>query len=70
MVESVLPGEHNGETPDDSGAFPRLNAEQIDLLARYGERRPVRAAEVLLPGPMKASCSSCPFRPDDAGTAE
>jgi len=70
MVESVLPGEHNGETPDDSGAFPRLNAEQIDLLARYGERRPVRAADVPWPGAIRASCSSCPFRPDESGTAE
>src|SRR5262245_9915804 len=47
MVDNAPRGERNGETPDDSGAFPRLNDEQIDLLARYGERRPVRAGEVL-----------------------
>lgn len=35
------------ETPDGSGAFPRLTAGQLDLLQRYGERRPVERGEVL-----------------------
>ncbi|WP_020664664.1 FAD-dependent oxidoreductase [Amycolatopsis benzoatilytica] len=35
------------ETPDSSGAFPRLTDEQIDALAEAGERRPVQAGEVL-----------------------
>jgi thioredoxin reductase (NADPH) len=35
------------ETPDEWGAFPRLTDEQIALLARYGERRPVQAGDVL-----------------------
>jgi thioredoxin reductase (NADPH) len=35
------------ETPDDGGAFPRLSDEQIELLARHGERRPTRAGDVL-----------------------
>jgi thioredoxin reductase (NADPH) len=35
------------ETPDEHGAFPRLDDEQIDQLARYGTRRLVREGEVL-----------------------
>ncbi|SDZ34551.1 thioredoxin reductase (NADPH) [Amycolatopsis xylanica] len=35
------------ETPDTSGAFPRLTDEQIRALGEAGERRPVRAGEVL-----------------------
>src|SRR6478752_7601267 len=34
------------ETPD-TGAFPRLNDEQIGMLAREGERRSTQADEVL-----------------------
>jgi len=30
------------------GAFPRLTDEQIETLARYGQRRPVRPGQVLL----------------------
>ncbi|GAA3846725.1 FAD-dependent oxidoreductase [Saccharothrix violaceirubra] len=35
------------ETPDSCGAFPRLTDEQIRVLGEEGERRPVRAGEVL-----------------------
>ena len=35
------------ETPDSSGAFPRLTDEQIRTLGEGGERRPVQAGEVL-----------------------
>ncbi|MEA2284879.1 MAG: thioredoxin reductase, partial [Solirubrobacteraceae bacterium] len=35
------------ETEDRTGAFPRLNPGQIEALARYGERRPTQAGEVL-----------------------
>jgi thioredoxin reductase (NADPH) len=35
------------ETPDLHGAFPRLSAAQIDALAARGQRRPMRAGEVL-----------------------
>ena len=35
------------ETPDDGGAFPRLTDEHIELLARYGERRPTQCGDVL-----------------------
>jgi thioredoxin reductase (NADPH) len=35
------------ETPDVSGAFPRLSDAQIDLLARHGQRRPVSVGDVL-----------------------
>jgi NhaA family Na+:H+ antiporter len=33
------------ETPDSDGAFPRLAADQIALLSRFGERRRVQAGE-------------------------
>ncbi|GAA4708762.1 FAD-dependent oxidoreductase [Phytohabitans rumicis] len=36
------------ETPDIAGAFPRLGGAQIEALARYGERRPTRAGDVLV----------------------
>jgi thioredoxin reductase (NADPH) len=35
------------ETPDVSGAFPRLRDEQLASLGRHGERRPTRAGEIL-----------------------
>jgi thioredoxin reductase (NADPH) len=35
------------ETPDLDGAFPRLSDDQIAALAAVGERRPVKAADVL-----------------------
>jgi thioredoxin reductase (NADPH) len=35
------------ETPDLDGAFPRLSDQQIEVLAQYGERRPVRPGDVL-----------------------
>ncbi|HZC27078.1 MAG TPA: cyclic nucleotide-binding domain-containing protein [Actinopolymorphaceae bacterium] len=35
------------ETPDLHGAYPRLDAEQIGLVAAYGERRPTRRGDVL-----------------------
>jgi hypothetical protein len=35
------------ETPDHSGAYPRLTPEQLDVLARRGERRRVSAGQVL-----------------------
>ncbi len=36
-----------GETPDRAGAFPRLAAETIEVLAAAGTRRPTGAGEVL-----------------------
>jgi thioredoxin reductase (NADPH) len=35
------------ETPDRTGAFPRLTDEQIETLSEHGERRPTRSGEVL-----------------------
>lgn len=35
------------ETPDLQGAYPRLDTEQIGLLAAHGERRATRAGEIL-----------------------
>jgi thioredoxin reductase (NADPH) len=35
------------ETPDHDGAYPRLSAEQIATLSRYGARRRTKAGEVL-----------------------
>jgi thioredoxin reductase (NADPH) len=42
-VPPVLPG----ETPDLHGAYPRLTAQQIDSLAREGERRATKRGDVL-----------------------
>lgn len=36
------------ETPDDSGAYPRLSRAQIDLLGRAGTKRATQAGEVLI----------------------
>jgi thioredoxin reductase (NADPH) len=41
--ESAVPH----ETPDDSGAHPRLDEEQIHTLERYGERRATHAGDLL-----------------------
>ncbi|USX53786.1 cyclic nucleotide-binding domain-containing thioredoxin-disulfide reductase [Lentzea sp. HUAS12] len=35
------------ETPDENGAFPRLDDDQIDQFARYGTRRATQEDEVL-----------------------
>ena len=36
------------ETPDVAGAYPRLSDEQIALLSRRGEKRPVQPGDVLV----------------------
>jgi len=36
------------ETPDRDGAFPRLSAEQIELLGTDGERRPANLEDVFV----------------------
>ena len=36
-----------GETPDLYGAFPRLNDDQIEVLATRGQRRRTQPGEVL-----------------------
>jgi thioredoxin reductase (NADPH) len=36
------------ETPDVSGAFPRLEPAQIEMLAAHGERRPTEVGDVLI----------------------
>ncbi|MFI6077279.1 FAD-dependent oxidoreductase [Actinoplanes sp. NPDC051343] len=40
--------ERLSETPDLAGAYPRLSDEQIGLLSRHGEKRPVQRGEVLV----------------------
>jgi thioredoxin reductase (NADPH) len=40
--------ERLSETPDVAGAYPRLSDEQIELLSRRGEKRPVRRGDVLI----------------------
>lgn len=35
------------ETPDLYGAYPRLDREQVEVVATYGERRPTRRGDVL-----------------------
>jgi thioredoxin reductase (NADPH) len=37
----------HAETPDVDGAYPRLSPEQLDALAKLGERRETQAGEVL-----------------------
>ena len=44
LLESVPPG----ETPDLSGAFPRLEEARIRSLEPWGERRPTERGEVLI----------------------
>jgi thioredoxin reductase (NADPH) len=46
-VDSHESGGPPTETPDLSGAFPRLEPAQIEILAEHGDRRPVRAGDVL-----------------------
>jgi thioredoxin reductase (NADPH) len=45
------------ETPDVDGAYPRMSPEQIDALAKLGERRETQAGEVLF----QAGDTSCDF---------
>ena len=40
--------ERPSETPDVAGAYPRLSDEQIELLSRRGEKRPVQRGDVLV----------------------
>jgi thioredoxin reductase (NADPH) len=40
--------ERLSETPDVAGAYPRLSDEQIELLSRRGEKRPVERDDVLV----------------------
>ncbi|NDU72408.1 FAD-dependent oxidoreductase [Actinomadura sp. DSM 109109] len=35
------------ETPDLNGAYPRLDRQQVEAVAAYGERRPTRPGDVL-----------------------
>jgi thioredoxin reductase (NADPH) len=44
---SATEAAHLPETPDSSGAFPRLSPEQIELLLPEGERRRTQAGDVL-----------------------
>jgi thioredoxin reductase (NADPH) len=48
-MEPVTPAPTLTETPDISGAYPRLSPPQIDLLRRAGTSRPTTAGEVLVP---------------------
>ncbi|MCU1563756.1 MAG: tRR [Arthrobacter sp.] len=48
-MEPVTPGAKLTETPDISGAYPRLGPAQTDLLQRAGTTRPTTAGEVLVP---------------------
>jgi thioredoxin reductase (NADPH) len=47
-VEDLLSQVPPGETPDLSGAFPRLEESRVRVLESWGERRPVRRGEVLI----------------------
>src|SRR3977135_2752943 len=47
MEMSLNADEPLSETPDLYGAFPRLSEQQIEALARHGERRPTRRGELL-----------------------
>lgn len=46
-VERLLATAPPDETPDLSGAFPRLSEDRIRVLDEYGSRRPTRRGEVL-----------------------
>jgi thioredoxin reductase (NADPH) len=48
-MDAVPPGSGLTETPDISGAYPRLSPAQIELLRRAGTSRPTAAGEVLAP---------------------
>ena len=47
-VEELLATAPSGETPDLSGAYPRLSEEQIRILSGYGSRRPTSRSELLI----------------------
>jgi thioredoxin reductase (NADPH) len=47
-VEELLATAPPGETPDLSGAFPRLSEERIRMLCDYGSRRPTSLGELLI----------------------
>jgi thioredoxin reductase (NADPH) len=47
-VEELLADVPPGETPDLSGAFPRLEESRLLALETWGERRPVSRGEVLI----------------------
>lgn len=47
-VEDLLATVPPGETPDLSGAYPRLDADRIRMLDTYGSRRPTARGDVLL----------------------
>jgi thioredoxin reductase (NADPH) len=47
-VEELLATAPPGETPDLSGAYPRLSAEQIQILSGYGSPRPTSRGELLI----------------------
>jgi thioredoxin reductase (NADPH) len=47
-VEELLAEVPPGETPDLSGAFPRLEGARVAMLEARGERRPVQRGEVLI----------------------
>jgi thioredoxin reductase (NADPH) len=47
-LEDLLTQVPPGETPDLSGAFPRLEESQVQALEAWGERRPVSRGEVLI----------------------
>ena len=47
-VEQLLADVPPGETPDLSGAFPRLEETRLRELAAWGERRPTTRGDVLI----------------------
>ena len=47
-VEELLATAPAGETPDLSGAYPRLGEERIRMLSCYGSRRPTSRGELLI----------------------
>jgi thioredoxin reductase (NADPH) len=47
-VEELLDTAPPGETPDLSGAYPRLSGERIRMLSGYGSRRPTARGELLI----------------------
>jgi thioredoxin reductase (NADPH) len=48
VLEQLLADGPPGETPDLSGAFPRLEEPQLQALEAWGRRRPVARGEVLI----------------------
>src|SRR6185295_5873488 len=47
-LEQLLADLPPGETPDVSGAFPRLEETRLRELAEWGERRPTTRGDVLI----------------------